>query len=70
MSGSSVDFTSHAGLDLLDGALWLLDMFVQLLLREIELGSGYVHLLDGVHTTLMGSESFFAPPLVVDDLLN
>ena len=45
VSGSSADFASHAGLDLLDGALWLLGMFVQSLLQGIELGSEHVHLL-------------------------
>lgn len=56
------DLASVVRVYCLDGGLRFgLLLIVQLLHQEIQLGGQHVRLLDGMHTTLAGLESFFAP---------
>ena len=44
--------------------------FFHLLDEEVQLGGDHICLLDGMHAFCTGLESFFAPPLIGDHLLD
>jgi hypothetical protein len=47
-----------------NGLVLLFGTFFNLLHQEIHLGGEHVHLIDGVHTSLLWQEALFIPSLV------